>query len=772
MPARPKRRKKHFKKGFVPVLWSTLIATSIVLLGLLAFYVYYLDGVVREKFEGRRWAVPAKVYARPVELYPGLPISAEQLEQELHVAGYRKCLEADNCVPGGYLRNPRGFLVITRQFDHGDGSELSRRLSVNFSGGIISKVDDLKSGRTLDVVRLDPALIGSINPRRHEDRLLLKREDLPDSLILTLYAVEDRNFPQHFGIDPKGILRAGWANLRAGKTVQGGSTLTQQLAKNFFLSSERTLWRKFNEAVMALLLEWHYDKNEILTAYANEIYLGQDGDRAIHGFGLASQFYFHRELEFLDPEQIALLVGMVRGPSYYDPRRHPERSTDRRQRVLEIMKEEGIIDSTGFQKAAAKPLLDTEKNRHGFNRFPAFLDLVRRQLRRDYKEEDLAAEGLKIFTTLSPLVQVEAEKALTGTLAKLESQRSRKGIEGSVVVTDRNTGEVLGLVGGRESRFGAFNRALDAKRPIGSLVKPAVYLAALEKGYTLASVVDDSRLSMRNPDGSSWEPKNFDRQEHGAVPLFQSLAYSYNLATVKLGMAIGIENVVEVLERLGAPQSVPPYPSVLLGAVPMTPIEVCQMYQTLTTDGFYTPLRAIRRVLDSENRILTKFPLSVEQRFDSTDIFLVNTALKEVVNQGTAASLTRYMPSGVELAGKTGTSDDLRDSWFAGFGGDLLAVVWLGKDDNSPAGLTGASGALVVWGTMMRALGIQPLRLAEPAGIEWARVSGAGGEVLLPFRRGTAPVVSWRPKADNGRPGEAPLPGRKNVFRRLMDLIF
>jgi penicillin-binding protein 1B len=732
-----------------PVIRYLLGCCGIAILlfcALTSLYAWHLNRPLKEKFDGRRWAIPARVYARPLEFYPGKKLQAGQLETELALAGYRR--EDVPSSPGSYVRHGGDFRIRTREFDFGEGMSPAAQLHVVLADDTVVKLLDEAAGKQVDLALVDPALIGSILPKEQEDRLLVQREDLPAQLVQTLLAVEDRNFFAHHGIDPRGVLRSMWVNVRAGSTEQGGSTLTQQLVKNFFLTSERTFRRKFNEAIMALLLDWQYDKDEILTAYANEIFLGQDGNRAIHGFGLASQFYFQRNIEDLEPQHLALLVGMVKAPSAFDPRKHPEKSLQRRHRVLQIMLAAGIINSEEFRAAAAAPLLDAGLNRDGFNRFPEFLDLVRRQLHRDYQEEDLTSNGLKIFTTLDPYVQLTAEENLATSLADLEKRKQTSGLEGAVLVTNRNSGEIEAVVGSRSPRSGGFNRALDASRPVGSLVKPAVYLAALENGATLADLLDDTALTWKNQDGSTWKPRNYDRKEHGRVTLYEALIHSYNLATVKLGMATGVEKVIGVLARLGCEKDLPPYPSLFLGALALSPLEVAQIYQTLASEGFYMPLRAIRSVVDMNNRPVQRFPLSVEQRVEPAYAFLLNTTLQNVVREGTASSLSAYIPQSYGLAGKTGTSDDGRDSWFAGFSDDKLAVVWLGRDDNAPINLSGATGALVVWGKMMQQLPAQPLHLPEPPSITWRRVAVGSDRqgwawqntVSLPFIAGTMPA--------------------------------
>jgi penicillin-binding protein 1B len=702
--------------GYSPcVKWS--IGALLILVVSLVLYVGHLDSVIREKFEGKRWSLPAVVYARPLELYPGLAISIPELEDELQLAGYRRDKRVE--APGGYDRQEGVINLVTREFNFPDGLEKSGKYTLYFANDTLESIFHTDSGEMLDGLRLDPARIGSFHPKQHEDRIVLSRTELPELLVKSLLAVEDHNFFSHVGLDLRAILRALLVNTMAGETVQGGSTLTQQLVKNFFLTNERTLWRKFNEAIMALLLEAHYDKNEILTAYANEIFLGQDGGRAVHGFGLASFFYFRRELKDLSPAQTATLVGMVQGPSYYNPRKYPERCLKRRQVVLEVMRNQKVIDEHTYEVAKSSQLSTEAVTGNAFNRFPAFLDLVRRQLAEDYPEETLTSDGLKIFSTLDPQVQKVVEQQLEATIARLEGNTGVSNLEGAVVVTRRESGEILAVAGGRTFLQSGFNRALAARRQVGSLIKPAIYLTALGKGYTLATPVEDTALTVTNPGGKPWSPVNFDRKEHGRIPMYLGLAYSMNLATVRIGMNVSVEEVVRTLKDLGVNGDFPAYPSFLLGAVSLTPLEVAQMYQTLASGGFYLPQRVISSVLAADNTMIKRFGISVEQRFSPAQVYLLNSMLQHVVSEGTAKNLSKFLSGSYNIAGKTGTSDDLRDSWFAGFTGDQLAVVWLGKDDDTPTGLTGASGALEVWGEIMRALHPQPLDLVEPEGIKW-----------------------------------------------------
>jgi len=755
-----------------------LLTALLTVVGLGLIYVAYLDHTIRSQFEGKRWALPARVYARPLELYAGMTLSAAQFAAELHNLKYRAVKSPD--MPGTYLQQGERFKVVTRGFTFWDGKEDSHALTLELQDGRLATLNDSVAGAPLGLVRMDPAQIGGIYTAHNEDRILVRLQEVPPLLVNTLLSVEDRTFYSHHGVSGRAILRAMFTNLRAGGAVQGGSTLTQQLVKNLFLSNERKFKRKINEAIMALLLEWHYQKAEILETYLNEVYLGQDGARAIHGFGLASQFYFQRPLDQLQPQQVALLVALVKGPSYYDPRRNPVRAKQRRDVVLDVLARQQVLTPAQATQAKAQPLGVVPGSPSGITPYPAFLDLVKRQLRQDYREEDLTSEGLQIFTTLDPLAQSSAEHALTTRLQALEKSRGmRRGVlQGAVVVSSIEGGEVLALVGGRDPRFTGFNRALDAHRQIGSLVKPAVYLTALAQPehYTLATPLDDSALSIKIPGQGYWTPQDYDHKYHGQVLLLTALAHSYNIPTARLGLDVGVPKVVETLHQLGVEGDIPAYPSVLLGAVNLTPITVAQVYQTLAAGGFRTPLSAIREVLAVDGKPLQRYPLTVQQAVAPAPAYLLNTALQQVVRHGTAVTLSRYLPGDLGVAGKTGTTDDMRDSWFAGFTGDKVAVVWVGRDDNKSAGFSGATGALTVWGTMMRDVASRPLQLTRPANIESAWIDSFSGlrtdsdceaGVQLPFITGSVPsdYVSCHQGAGTDNPVEKTIDWIKGILR-------
>ncbi len=719
---------------------------AMVVLG--AGYTGWLDLHVRKQFEGQRWAVPARIFARPLELYAGRRLSADMLEEELVAARYQSRASVER--PGTYRRDGDRFLIQTRRFGYWDGTQSAHRARVVLGGGQIRSLSE--GAGTLALLRIDPAPIGRISPTHDEDRILVRLADVPRVLIRGLIAVEDRGFYRHWGISPRAMLRALWHDLRAGAAVEGGSTLTQQLAKNFFLTPDRTLTRKLNEVLIALILEARYDKNEILGAYLNEIFMGQQGGRAVHGFGLASEFYFGRPVSELRLPEVALLIALARGASYYNPRRHAQRAIERRNLVLSLLADRGVVSAAEAARAKRARLGVTRRPGSAASAHPAFVDLVRRQLRRDYRDEDLRARGLRIFTTMDPSVQARAEVALTSGLERLEHRRgiSPDTLQGAMVLSNPHDGEVLAVVGGRRARSFGFNRALDAERPVGSIIKPAIYLTALEQAsrYTLLSGIDDSPFGITMPGGEVWSPRNYDKRSHGTVPLYEALAHSYNQATVRLGMALGVTRVLDTLRRLGLQRELRAYPSVLLGAAALRPIEVAGIYQSLASGGFSMPLRAIREVTDGHGERLARYGLSGRQSVDPGPVFLVNRALIEAMRTGTGRAVRNRLGPRTVVAGKTGTTDDLRDSWFAGFDERRLAVVWVGRDDNKPVSLTGANGALQLWADLIARLGPESIKAVPPPDVQWHwadRMSGrrtdrgCRGAISMPFLRGSLP---------------------------------
>ncbi|MCH8542718.1 MAG: penicillin-binding protein 1B [Alcanivorax sp.] len=749
-----------------------LIKATLVFLVLLLVGLAWLDALVRSRFDSHQWQLPARVYARPVELYNGRVLDMAHIDRLVALMRYRE--EAGARTPGSWAREGDSLLLHTRGFRDSDGGEQARRIRLRISGGRVAGLANADGG-AVSVARLEPMQIGSIHPGHSQDRILVRLEQTPPTLVDMLLAVEDRQFYEHRGVSFRGLARATVANLRAGGVRQGGSTLTQQLVKNFWLSRDRTLSRKLLELPMAVLLELHYEKPQILETYLNEVYLGQDGARAIHGMGLAAQFYFGRPLEELDTHHLALLVGMLRGPGLYDPRRRPERAQARRDLVLRASHAEGVISAAQLERALARPLEVVPREGGALYAFPAFIDLVRRQLARDYAPAVLSSEGLIIHSTLDVLAQLAAEDALAKAL-EARDPGSSNGLTGAVVMTAPDQGDVLAVVGDRRARSTGFNRALDAVRPIGSLAKPAVVQTALEqpRRYHLARHVMDEPFEVPLAHGQVWAPKNFDNESRGPIPMLDALAHSRNQGMASLGMEVGLDKVIVTLRRLGVQRRIPAYPSILLGSLELSPFEVAVMYQPLATGGFRTPLRSITDVLDLSGTPLARYPVSADPVLDQDAAFLTQWSMIQVMREGTGRGLLGVLPADITVAGKTGTSDGFRDAWFAGFSGNHLAVVWVGRDDNQPAGVTGSNAALPIWGQVMASVPQRTLRESPPPGVEWVwmdadgertSAEGCGDARRYPMMKASIPSDSTNcgaRRSDNGG-------GIRGWFRRLRD---
>lgn len=729
--------------GFFALVFSILVLAAFVVFSI---YLIRLDNIIRDKFEGNRWDIPAKVFARPLEVYANAPVEQADFQKELGLLGYKN---SDNYTKSGqYLVQNNTVYVHTRGFDYGDSVDPEQILQVSFADNQISEIKATKPSTT-GIARLEPMLIGGIYPQHNEDRVLIKLNKVPKPLIEALIATEDRNFYHHHGISIRGTARAVVSNITGGKR-QGGSTLTQQLVKNFYLTPERTLKRKVNEAMMALLLDLHYSKDEILEAYLNEVNLGQNGNYSINGYGLASQFYFGLPLRELSIAQQAFLVGLVQGPTLYNPWKNPEAAKKRRNIVLKNMLVMNYLTQEQYDIESAKALNVIDKPNVGPSRFPDFMDIVRRQLKTEYQEGDLTNQGLKIFTTLDPIAQTKVQATFADSVARLAKANPARlnELQGAVLVSRPENGELIAAVGSTGS-FTGFNRTIDAKRQVGSLLKPVIYLSALESGrYTWASSVEDNPISIPIEGNKSWTPKNYSGSGNGYVPMVQALANSYNLSAVRLGQEFGLSTFRNNLVKFGVKSDVPSYPSIFLGAVNMSPMEVMSIYGNFATGGFSYPTKSIRSVVDSTGRLLDRYNLNVQQTIDPSAAYLLNYGLQRVMTSGTGRAAYNSLSTDLNLAGKSGTTNDTRDSWFAGYSGNNLAVVWLGLDDNKVTGLTGSSGALPVWTNVMKQLRQKPVNLRQTDDVQWQWVDTASGELsaqgcegalYIPMLRHTVP---------------------------------
>jgi penicillin-binding protein 1B len=743
------------------ITWT--LAAAGLGLGFLIPYTLYLNHQVGERFGQLRWQIPTRVYARPLALRPGVAMDAQTLKTELDAAAYRD--DGAGVRPGSYARNGGRWLIASRGFFDVDGTVSARRIEVVLSGGRVASLRDAARREPLKVARLDPARIATLYGQQQEERRLVQIEEVPELLVTGLQAVEDRDFAHHHGIDVGGILRAAWVNLRSGAARQGASTLTQQLARSGLLGigKEQTLTRKFNEVLYAMLIEARYDKRTILEAYFNQVYLGQRGSQAIHGVAAGSEFWFGRDLRDLTTEQIALLIGIVKGPSAYDPRRNPERALERRNFALGKMHETGLINDAEFERAKNAPLGVTKTPVNVANRFPAYVDLVRRQLARDYPADALQGAGLSVLSGMSPSAQAYAEGAVTRTLKAVENKR-RPPLQAGLVMTDVHNGDVLAVVGSRTFSQPGFNRAVEAQRPVGSLLKPFVYLLALAQPgrYSLASWVDDSPVTVALGGGRKWRPGNSDGRSHGTVRLIDALAMSYNQATVRIGMQVDPERIADLIRTLAGIEA-DKHPSLILGSVDQSPYAMAQLYQFLASGGEIQPLHAVRGVLDPKGRALNRYDKAPApaQEGDAIASRLVTTALQHAVTSGTGRQLMGDGLGRLQPAGKTGTSNDGRDSWFAGYTGDHLAVVWVGNDQNKETGLYGATGAMRVWSGIFSRLPSTPLQVGTK-GIDWQWVvrtnstdAGCPGARRFAFVAGFAPpytpcVAAPPPQEESG----------------------
>ncbi|MDK9773004.1 penicillin-binding protein 1B [Vibrio sp. B181a] len=696
----PSKKPSNGKRSWLKVIWSFSWKAGVALAAVLLFVGIYLDSVVKDRFDGQLFDLPTVVYARILNLSPGENITIKEMRNELDVLNYRKVSQPR--YPGEYSSSSTRIELIRRPFEFADGPEPDRHVMLHFSSSGLQRIQSLESKGDLGYLRIEPKMLGMLEKDQNEQRLFLRRDQFPEVLVDALLATEDRDFYQHDGVSPLAIGRALVANIKAGRTVQGGSTLTQQLAKNLFLTRDKTLWRKVREAYIALILDYRYSKDRILEAYLNEVYLGQSGGDAIHGFALASRYYFGQPIQELRIDQLAMLVGMVKGPSYYNPIRYPERTKTRRDLVLRLLMQQDMLTAQQYEQAVNRPL-DTQSKPRIASRQPAYFQQLNIELKEKVGDNFKAETGLRLFTSLDPVSQSKLEQAIAKKVPEL-AKRAGKELEAAAVAVDRHSGEIRAMVGGKRVGYEGFNRALNASRPIGSLVKPAIYLTALEQPekYNLATTLHDTPLSLKGSKGSVWSPRNFDRKFRGDVPLYLALAKSLNVPTVRLGMELGIPEVSATLERLGVDKNeIRPVPSMFLGSFSLTPFEVAQMYQTVTNSGKRAKLSALRSVIDMDGNVLYQSLPRSSQAVDQQAAWLTTYAMKQGVAQGTGRFLQSQF-AWAALAGKTGTSNDSRDSWFVGVDGREVTTVWLGRDDNKSTKLTGSSGALRVYAEYLK----------------------------------------------------------------------
>ena len=734
-----KGRKPRGKRGW---FWL-LLKLFIVFVVLMAIYGVYLDQKIRSRIDGKVWQLPAAVYGRMVNLEPDMSITKNEMVKLLEATQYRQVSKMTR--PGEFTVQSNSIEMIRRPFDFPDSKEGQVRARLTFDGDRLDTIENMDNNRQFGFFRLDPRLITMLSSANGEQRLFVARNGFPDLLVDTLLATEDRHFYEHDGISLYSIGRAVLANLTAGRTVQGASTLTQQLVKNLFLSSERSYWRKANEAYMAVLMDARYSKDRILELYMNEVYLGQSGDNEIRGFPLASLYYFGRPVEELSLDQQALLVGMVKGASIYNPWRNPKLALERRNLVLRLLQQQQVIDQELYDMLSARPL-GVQPRGGVISPQPAFMQLVRQELQSKLGDKVKDLSGVKIFTTFDSVAQDAAEKAAVEGIPALKKQRKLSDLETAMVVVDRNSGEVRAMVGGAEPQFAGYNRAMQARRSIGSLAKPATYLTALSQPnqYRLNTWIADAPISLRQPNGQVWSPQNDDKQFSGQVMLVDALTRSMNVPTVNLGMSLGLPAIVDTWQKLGvAKDQLHPVPAMILGALNLTPIEVAQAFQTIASGGNRAPLSALRSVIAEDGSVLYQSFPQAERAVPAQAAYMTLWTMQQVVQRGTGRQLGAKYP-GLHLAGKTGTTNNNVDTWFAGIDGREVVITWVGRDNNQPTKLYGASGAMSIYQRYLANQSPVPLNLVAPEDIVDMGVDSSGNFVCGGGMR-TLPVWTTNP---------------------------
>jgi penicillin-binding protein 1B len=703
------------KKSNLRIFSIALVTLLVITSGGLVFGAWYLKGLeetVIEKFEKPFSSFPSKIYSDSYLLYVGINVRVDDLAEKLRRLGYFESSSPPKRKGEYHIARSGAVEIFLHDFDFPTEKRQGVPVRISLQGSMIARIENLATDKDLFDLELEPELVTGLYERIWQERKLIKLTDVPPLLVKAILAVEDERFYSHNGIDPIGIMRAMWVNLRSMSFQQGGSTLTQQLMKNFFLTDERTLSRKIPEAIMALIAERKYPKETILQNYLNEIYLGQKGSQGIFGVSEATQFYFAKPLSDLTVAEAALLAGLIRAPNRLSPYRSTDAATKRRNVVLTKLLDDRIITRKQYETAVREKLPERALVKVT-NDAPFYVDYLRRELDENYSNAVLTKEGLRIFSSLDLQLQRKAERALVEGLKKLEETHPalrRKGdndnLEGAIIVIRPQTGEIKAMVGGRSYQKSQFNRVFQAKRQPGSIFKPFVYLAALMYGgqsgvrYTPETVLNDSQFTW-NYDGKAWQPHNYNNEYFGAVTFRRALESSLNSATGRVAQDVGIRRVRDVAQRLGIQSALPAVPSLALGAAEVTPLEVAVAFSTIANGGVRTRPLAVKLVLDQNTQPLEKRDVRVEQVINPQLAHMMNYILKGVLDRGTATS-ARRMGFTRPAAGKTGTTNDYKDAWFVGYTPDLLAVVWVGFDGQSKLNLSGAEAALPIWTEFMK----------------------------------------------------------------------
>lgn len=672
------------------------------------------------------------VYAAPQALVPGLHVRRVDLAGTLARLKYVETRGTPQA-PGEFHRAPNGWDVYLR----GTEGAAPRRVRLELRDERVTRVT--RDGDNVGAAALDPEVLTSASDRSGEDYRPVRLADAPLLLVHAVLAAEDHRFFEHGGLDARGLVRAAWTNMRAGRIMQGGSTITQQLVKNRLLSPRRTFGRKINEAWLSTLVEWRYSKEQILESYLNEIYLGQRGALGIRGVGAGARAHFGKEIHQLTLGECALLAGMARAPNAYSPAAHPDRTRARRDVVLGRMRELGQVSQADYDSARAEPVRAQRATAAGQSA-PYFSDFVRHELEQRFGDEVDATRGARVFTTLDMALQRFAENAVARGLDRVESRvpslkRTEDGrrLQAVLVAVHPPTGHIRALVGGRDYQTSQFNRAALAKRQPGSAFKPFVYLAALRPrggrpAFTAASLVDDSPMTL-TVNGQPWTPRNYEDRYEGRVTVRRALEQSLNAATIRVAQIVGLPAVIDTARALGLEGELAPVPAVALGSFEVTPVQLARAYLPIVNGGLKPAgVMGVRTVVDRTGEVQSTGDGAAETVLTPAEAYLMTSLLEGVIKSGTGAAARALGVPGA-IAGKTGTTNDGRDAWFVGYSPQLLTVVWVGYDNNEPHGLSGAQAALPMWADFMKqaaeAYG-QPA-FSVPPGIAFADVDTTTG---------------------------------------------
>lgn len=707
----------------------------------MAIYAYSVTDELIEKFEGRRWKIAGHVYSDSITLLPGLNIKTANLTGRLVRRNYQ---QTSNELPrqGEFIPGTDNYDIYLRDFAYPWEKVQGYWLRLYLKDGRIESVYNMTERRLIHSAELEPELIGRFFGTDREERDLVTYDEVSPYLINAIVAVEDNAFFRHHGLNIKGLIRMVLVNLRHMKLVQGGSSITQQLVKNFYLSSERTVRRKVKEAIMALVLERLYTKEEIFECYLNEVYFGQSGSVSICGVGEASKFYFGKNVRNLNLAESALLAGLLRSPEGYNPRKRVERAKVRRDYILDRMDSSGLI--TNDQAAAAKrEKIKVQHHTPSYTIAPYFIEFLKRQLAEKYSSEVLVSEGLNVFTTLDVEMQRKAEKALKDSIAHLEKNYKHltsdpeKKLQAAIIVLEPQTGYIRAMVGGRSFADSQYNRAVQSKRQTGSVFKPFVY----STGFVLASkgklnfkssdIIIDEPFSIK-VGKTTYRPHNYSKKYSGPLTIRKALEKSINVPAVKVAMKVGINNIIEVAHKMGITTKLPPYPSLALGSADLTLLEVASAYSSLAALGSHAEPISMRDVVDKDNQRLDKKTIRVKRAIPAEAAYLMVNLMKGVLDRGTGvrARSTGFV---APAAGKTGTTDNYRDGWFVGFTPNLLCAVWVGFDKDKNVGLAGGSVALPIWTQFMKSqfAGSYSPDWEPPDSIEFHKIDYDNGKLAV-----------------------------------------